>query len=159
MKRESWWTPTQSTRLSLIVTWIALAAALACLPLLWFLPSLMPITGSLPFQSPEEYRATLVPLYLCLLAGIVALILLLRLLGDIHRGDVFTMSNVNRLKAISYCGFFIMLVAVAAAILAPIRLPFIIVAVLAGFLGLLMRVIKNVIDRARELKEESDYTI
>ena len=36
---------------------------------------------------------------------------------------------------------------------------FLLVAACAAFMGLLLRVIKNVFVRARELKEENDFTI
>ncbi|MDR0849616.1 MAG: DUF2975 domain-containing protein [Propionibacteriaceae bacterium] len=152
------WSPEKSVRLSEAVTWVALVCAIVSIPLLPFLPRILYLPGTLLFDSRYLTEA-FVPLYLCLACGVVALVILLFLLRDIGRGEVFTQSNVTRLRVISWCGFAILVVCVAAAILVSARPTFILLAAAAGFLGLLMRVIKNVIDAARLLKEDADYTI
>ncbi len=165
MKREIWWTARKSTTLSIVVTWVALVAAVACLPLLasivWRVEIFSLFVGAALGDEPSSNKLWLlvVALYVCLAAGIVALILLLRLLIDIRGEKVFTSRNVSRLKSISYCGFVIAVVSVVIVAIQPYKLVFGLMAAAAAFLGLLMRVIKNVIDTARELKEESDYTI
>jgi len=89
----------------------------------------------------------------------MAVVVLLRLLHSIQKGEVFTADNVRRLRLISYSGFAIALSCIVGAIITPTHLSFIILAAIASFLGLLMRVIKNVIDAARLLKEDADFTI
>ena len=81
---------------------------------------------------------------------------LYRLVDRIGREEIFTEENIKRLRRISW-----MIFAVAAICLVSVfyYLLFLIVAACAAFMGLLLRVIKNVFVRARELKEENDYTI
>jgi len=154
----SWlWDARKSATLSLVVTWIGLVFAIIAVPLL--VPALQSgwITAA-GLRGGALARAA-GPMYGCLAFGIAALIILLCLLGDIRRGDVFTTANVMRLRLISYCGFAIMLACVVGAVIAPMHAFFTLVALVAGFMGLLMRVIKNVIESARLLKEDADYTI
>jgi len=153
----SFWDARKSATLSLVVTWIGLVFAVAAVPFL------APVLRSGLFTSTGVIGAALThslgPIYACLAFGIAALIILIRLLGSIRRGDVFTVTNVQSLRLISYCGFAIMLACVVGAVIAPMHTFFALVALVAGFLGLLMRVIKNVIEAARLLKEDADYTI
>ncbi|MDR2929740.1 MAG: DUF2975 domain-containing protein [Propionibacteriaceae bacterium] len=146
-----------STLVTLVVTWIGLGGAVA------LIPAIVPIlhqfgTPSGPLSDAVVVRAA-VCLYCCLAIGVAALIILLLLLTSIRRGEVFTAANVARLRLISYCGFAIMVVCVIGAIITQPRPVFLFVALVAGFLGLVMRVVKNVIDAARLLKEDADYTI
>jgi len=134
-----------------------LAASVACVPFLIPILKLVRVPGTI-FDDEFVIRAA-GPLYACLGFGIAALIVLLRLLGDIRREKVFTVSNVNRLRLISYCGFAIMVSCIVGAVIASPRPVFVFLALVAGFLGLIMRVVKNVIDAARLLKEDADFTI
>ncbi|MDR0783497.1 MAG: DUF2975 domain-containing protein [Propionibacteriaceae bacterium] len=150
MSERPLWNAQRSATLSIVVTWIALGLAVACVPLL------VPILN-LVYNPAWVVRAA-GPLYAGLVFGIAALVLLLRVLIDIRRGEVFTVKNVWRLRALSYCGYAIMLACVVGFIVQP-EAGFVLLALIAGFMGLLMRVIKNVIDTARLLKEDADYTI
>ena len=134
-----------------------MAASVACVPFLIPILKLVRVPGTI-FDDEFVIRAA-GPLYACLGFGIAALIVLLRLLGDIRREKVFTVSNVNRLRLISYCGFAIMVSCIVGAVIASPRPVFVFLALVAGFLGLIMRVVKNVIDAARLLKEDADFTI
>jgi len=153
----SFWDARKSATLSLVVTWAGLVLAVVAAPFL------MPALKSGLFTSTglhgDALLRTIGPMYACLAFGIAAEVILLRLLGSIRQEDVFTALNVRRLRLISYCGFAIMLACVVGAVIAPMHAFFALVALVAGFLGLLMRVIKNVIEAARLLKEDADYTI
>ncbi|MCL2783802.1 MAG: DUF2975 domain-containing protein [Propionibacteriaceae bacterium] len=157
MSERHFWDATKSVTLSIVVTWVGLALAVACLPMLVPILKSIRVAGTV-FDSSFVAHAV-GPLYACLAIGIAALIILLRLLGDIRRGDVFTAANVRRLRLISYCGFAIMVACAVGGAIAVPRPIFILLGLIAGFLGLLMRVIKNVIDAARLLKEDADFTI
>jgi len=151
------WDAAKSTRASIVCTWIAIAGAVAVAVILPFLPS---VTQSGPVRVDSDWiRSALPPIYLCLAAGLIALVLLLRLLYGISHDQVFTLDNVKRLRLISYCGFAIALICLLAGILIHALIAWTLIALVAAFLGLIMRVIKNVIDAARLLKEDSDYTI
>ena len=141
----------------MVVAWIGLVLGVVCIPMLIPLLKMVRVDGTI-FDNTFVKNAA-APLYGCLAFGIAALVILLRLLGDILRGEVFTLTNVRRLRLISYCGFAIMVSCGAGAVLAAPRPFFIFLGLVAGFLGLLMRVIKNVIDAARLLKEDADFTI
>jgi len=156
MTENSFWDPRKSATLSIVVTCAGLATAVACYPLMMrILRSMLP--ANIYAESGVLHAAAV--LYTCLTIGVVALLYLLRLLIDIRRGDVFTTDAVRRLRVISYCGFAIMLTCAIGSFFTGQGLFFWFLAVAAGFLGLLMRVIKNVIESARLLKEDADYTI
>jgi hypothetical protein len=95
--------------------------------------------------------------YACCVPAIAALLLLDRLLSNITKGKVFTEENVKALRAISWCCFAeAFILAIAALYFAPILFA---VAIVTAFFGLILRVVKNVIDAAVALKAENDFTI
>ncbi|MCL2737189.1 MAG: DUF2975 domain-containing protein [Propionibacteriaceae bacterium] len=157
MPTHSPWDYRQSATLSLVVTWIALVMGVACVPLLVPILRLIEVPGTV--FDHDFVTDAVGPLYACLVFGLAALVILLRLLADIRRGQVFVPATVRRLRLISYCGFAIMAACAVGAVVAAPRPVFIFLGLVAGFLGLLMRVIKNVIDAARSLKEDADFTI
>ena len=94
--------------------------------------------------------------YPCAFLGIVAVISLIKMLFRIKNGNPFCKENVKSLKLISWCCFFVALITLLGSFL---YLPLIIITVAAGFFGLILRVVKNVIQSAVELKNENDLTI
>ena len=86
----------------------------------------------------------------------VLLFCLYRLLHHIEIDQVFITTNVEYLRRISWSCF-------AGAIICSVSIlyyfPWIFVAVAAAFMGLIVRVIKNIIAQAVELKNESEFTI
>jgi hypothetical protein len=95
--------------------------------------------------------------YACCVPAVAALLLLDRLLSNITKGKVFTEENVKALRAISWCCFAEAVILVIAALyFAPILFA---VAIVTAFFGLILRVVKNVIDAAVALKAENDFTI
>lgn len=84
------------------------------------------------------------------------LVCLYRLLNNLSRGDVFVPQNVSYLRRISWCCFAGMAVCFASFLY---YLPWGIVGLAAAFVGLIVRVVKNVIAEAIVMKEENDYTI
>ncbi len=81
---------------------------------------------------------------------------LLKLLLRIEAGQVFTAENVELLRRISWSCF---LGAGIALVSVLYYYPWFFVAVAAAFMGLIVRVIKNVVAQAVELKNEADYTV
>ena len=79
-----------------------------------------------------------------------------RLLQRIGKAQVFVPANESALRLISWC-----CIAEAAICLvsAAYYIPFLLVSVAAGFMALIVRVIKNVFAEAIALKAENDYTI
>ena len=109
-----------------------------------------------PMDHLPRYIAHLALLYLALAVGLIVLIRLDQLLGNVRRGDVFIAANTGHLRAISYCCF-----AVGTLFIGYGFLWFVgfIVAAAILFLGLILRVLKNVFEQAVALREDNDATI
>lgn len=86
----------------------------------------------------------------------ILLFSLYRLLHHIEHEQIFVTSNVEYLRRISWCCFAGAIICFASI---PYYFPWVFVAVAAAFMGLIVRVIKNVIAQAVELKDESELTI
>ena len=95
--------------------------------------------------------------YLLLVPVAVANGFLVKLLLLVRRRQVFTDGAVSCLRTISWCCF------IEAGLFVVIGVLFfgidLILAFVAGFLGLVLRVVKNVIEEAVALKAENDFTI
>ncbi len=92
-------------------------------------------------------------------AGIVSLALLFclnRLLSNIRKGSVFITDNVKLLRSISWCCFVVSVILLFSGFY---YILFLFGAVAAGFFGLILRVVKNVIEQAVIIKTENDFTI
>ena len=94
--------------------------------------------------------------YVCAPFAAAALYMLIRLLGNILKDQVFIADNVRYLRLISWCCY---AVALAAAIGGIWYVPIFIIAFSTGVVGTLLRVVKNVIHAAVALREENDLTI
>jgi hypothetical protein len=107
-------------------------------------------------KDPGIIVPLLLTIYACSVPGLIAMFSLDRLLTNINRKDVFIDKNVKHLRAISWCSF-----AVSAILFVSgfYYLLFMLVAVAAAFFGLILRVVKNVIEQAVIIKNENDYTI
>lgn len=81
---------------------------------------------------------------------------LLNLLHRIDAGQVFITENVELLRRISWSCF---LGAAIALISMLYYFPWFFVAVAAAFMGLIVRVVKNVFAQAVELQDEADHTV
>lgn len=93
------------------------------------------------------------------ITGIVAMILLFclnKLLANIKNNDIFTVTNVNLLRIISWCCFVVAMILLFSGLY---YILFIFGAIGAGFFGLILRVVKNVIEQAVIIKTENDFTI
>ena len=94
--------------------------------------------------------------YLVLLTALVADILMFFLLLRVKNELVFTSKSVSIIRAVSYCAFVIGVLFIALGYFFKIAF---VVSVAAIFLGLCLRVVKNVIEKACEIKEENDLTV
>ena len=103
-----------------------------------------------------DYRLFLATLYA---GGMVAgwlLVLLYRLLHNIGRGLVFMPENVALLRWLSWGCILGGAVATASMLY---YVPWGMLGLAAGFIGLILRVVKNVFAQAVEIKNENDYTV
>lgn len=78
------------------------------------------------------------------------------LLQRIETEQVFVRENVELLRKISWSCF---LGAAISLVSLFYYFPWVFVAVAAAFMGLIVRVVKNVVAKAIELQEEIDYTV
>jgi hypothetical protein len=110
--------------------------------------------------SPPGIQGTetlfLFTIYVGSVPAAVLLYNLFRLLHRIEEEQVFITENVECLRRISWSCF-------AGAGISLISIyyyfPWVFVAVAAAFMGLIVRVVKNVVAKAVELQNEVDYTI
>lgn len=94
--------------------------------------------------------------YPCAVFAYVTLYSLLRLLFNIKKDEIFTVQNVTYLRRISWCCFAVALITCVSGVF---YVPYLMIAVAAGFVGLMLRVVKNVMQRAVEIREENELTI
>ncbi|MCL2046495.1 MAG: DUF2975 domain-containing protein [Oscillospiraceae bacterium] len=107
----------------------------------------------MPEQRMVYFRATV---YIGLVPAVSLLLLLYGLLHRIGVGEVFVSKNTDCLRYISWCCFAGAAVSMASAFY---WFPWCAIGVAAAFMGLIVRVIKNVVAKAVSLQEEADYTI
>lgn len=111
-------------------------------------------------KSPraQEWQEPL--FYATLYTGGVLLALLLwqlmAVLVRVGRGVVFDRRNVSGLRFVSWVCF---IGALLCGLSAIYYLPWLIVFVVAAFVGLVVRIVKNILAEAIHIKEENDYTI
>ena len=86
----------------------------------------------------------------------ICLYRLWRLLDNIRRGEVFVDANVRHMRVISWCCAWAAGICLASA---GYYLPFGFVAIAAGFMALIVRIVKNAFQQAIAMKDELDLTI
>ncbi|MDR0519659.1 MAG: DUF2975 domain-containing protein [Clostridiales Family XIII bacterium] len=150
------WDSKKSVILSIICTRAVIVFAVAVAAILPWLVSSGFFADS-AFRIQDAVVAKLMPIYYVACAPVLAALFHVNaLLTAIRAGRVFVGANVRYLRVISWCCF------VAAAVFlvgARGSLALIFIAAAAAFAGLLLRVVKNVIQAGVELKDEHDYTI
>ena len=151
------------TQIMVRVCYVTLLAAVIAFPIIVFKGS--DVSGG--FVELEIIKGLggkiLVPFYLVVPAGYAVLISLDKLLSNVKKSKVFDSQNVTLLRIISYCCFYAALVGlVSYFVIAKIYMPMESLFILAlgeGFVGLIVRVVKNVFEKAIEIKEENDLVI
>lgn len=119
----------------------------------WIL-SVLPVFLNL-FLGNKEWFLLIIYLSLYLPVFLIGLNLFF-LLQNIQKGIIFSKDNLEYLRRISWACLFAGIFLLLAGLYQWI---FIILSAMVGFFGLLMRVIKNMLNDAIRLKEENDYTI
>ena len=146
------WTSENSLKLSRIITVAVFALGVIMLFLIPVVTQWYDAVSGKPPIMPILTAA----LYLGDAVFLLAMWELMKLLKNISRQELFTAANVRCVRIISWCCFG------AAAIMAALsfwRLTAFMVAFMAGFVGLILRVVKNMLASAVEMREENDYTI
>ena len=147
------WNKDKSVRLTTVFT-VLLAAALLAADILgflwmpWFISVSAIDPGHLPLLSATIYTGSVFA-WICLYS-------MLKLLRAIRGGDVFTADNARLLRIISWCCAGACLVFLASSLYYP---PFIVIATAAGFMMMIVRIVKNSIQQATGMKTELDLTV
>ena len=111
-------------------------------------------TGALPTLG--EKTAIYLLGYVLLICAAVADGLLIKLLFGIRKGLVFTPATVKCLRHISHL---VMAIGLLFALLTPYFRMACAVGFVILFVGIVLKVVKNVIDEAVTIKSENDFTI
>lgn len=142
----------KSLSITLIIDRIGIAAGIASL----FLIPLFASWYDTYSQKESIFIQFTVIVYLAMFPAFIILFQLNRLLANIRSGSVFTKQNVSILRTISYCCFCIALLSLIMTIW---RLLAAVIFAAFVFVGLLLRVLKNVFEQAVLLREENDLTV
>ncbi|MBQ7295489.1 MAG: DUF2975 domain-containing protein [Clostridia bacterium] len=146
------YTQEKSTKLTLYITY-AFMALLGILMIV-AIPGAGWFFGDIVRES--TIRIMLTAFYVCCPAGWLALIFIMKILRNILKETVFTSTTVSYLRYLSWCCAF---VAIAAAVCGLFYMPLFIFSFGAAFMTLILRVLKNVMAKATEIKSENELTI
>lgn len=127
-----------------------------CVALTGLMVGMYPILAWYFGNSAIRMRCMLICFYLCCPAAWVALISILRLLNNVLHDSVFSASTVKIMRILSLCCGYVTLICAGGCYFSPALLVF---GCGAAFMTLLLWVLKNVMQRATEIKEENDMTV
>lgn len=147
------WNPSKSVVLSLICTKLVIALVILFLVAV---PELVKSYIGYTGKNPGIQTSLMMTIYACSVPGLTALFCLNNLLKNIKRDAVFIEKNVRYLRIISWCSFAVSIILVLSGFY---YIFFLMIAVAAAFFGLILRVVKNVIEQAMIIKNENDFTI
>lgn len=109
------------------------------------------------FRHMENTAHTVIAtFYTCVPFAAIAIYLLIRLLLRIRRSDVFVAENVSALRGLSWCCAAVCMITAVAGFF---YFPFFAVCAAAGFIALILRVVKNAFADAVDIKNENELTI
>lgn len=94
--------------------------------------------------------------YICCPAAWAALVGIIKLLKNIIKEEIFCENNVFLLRLLSWCCAFVCLVCFGFGVR---YFPLLIFSAGAGFMMLILRVLKSVMAKATEIKNENELTI
>ena len=137
---------------SIIVTTMLLALVVVAV---FMLPQIMQVYSKM--RGGIDVTSLMVALYISSIPGLICTLSLLKLLFNIRKNEIFVKQNVTILQVLSYCCLFVGIEYIAICYSRYIAMIF--VGFAAIFIGIILRVIKNVFDKAIEIREENDYTI
>ena len=121
------------------------------------------VSAAMEFPTPRMENTTELDKNLILSLGYIALaivtvidVMLLKLLFRVKVDLVFTPESISLIRLIAWC---VVLLGLVFLVLGWYFLISFFAAFACVFLGICLRVVKNVIEKATEIKTENDYTI
>ncbi|MCM1364846.1 MAG: DUF2975 domain-containing protein [Faecalibacterium sp.] len=144
----------KSAKVTLIITFFFCAALVALMiiahPLLeWFYGS----------ERKTVIKTVMYAFYFCCPAAWISLGSIIKLLFNIINNKIFITQNVNCIRILSWCCAFVSLVCFCTSFAYVTFFVFFIISIAAAFMMLILRVLKNVMAKATEIKKENDLTI
>ena len=125
------------------------ALDLGCWPIVnWF--------AALRHMDQRAAWGILAVLLLCSVFGWIVLWALWRLLGNLRQARVFTEENVRLLHRVSFCCAGAGVICAAGCFFYP---SFLVAAAAAVFMALIVRIVRNVFQKALDMKNELDLMI
>ncbi len=118
----------------------------------WFVGFFIRLRG----MTAPKGLLMMISVYLCSVFAWMVLWKLWRLLANMRRERVFVSENVSLLRAVSWCCAAVALICLLSA---AYYLPFLVAAMAAGFMALIVRIVKNVFQQALSMKDELDFTV
>lgn len=97
--------------------------------------------------------------YPCIILAYFALYSLIKLLLNIKNDDIFIMSNVKHLSCLSWYCFGVCLITLLGVIFCHSMFALLVISAASGFIGMIIRVIKIVFEKAVKIQTENDLTI
>ncbi len=150
------WTVRQSVLLSRVFIGFFAALLLLIDAELVFVLATGSVRSPIPVL-PSQLRAIRVCVCACSVPAWCTLVELWRLMGLLCREEVFSLKTVRLLRIISWCCFSVGAISCAAALF--IHFSVLVISVAAALMGLIVRIVKNIIAQAVAMKDELDYTV
>ena len=128
---------------------------LMTLSIIPFVPEIAGFYDTISGDEPVWLQFTVV-VYVVLAFVIMLLFILFRLLNNISKKVIFVSQNTKYLRIISWCCFLIAGILIVLGIWVTWS---VLIAFVAGFMGLILRILKNVFEEAVSIRQDNDYTI
>ncbi len=156
---------TLSVKISIVITLLFIAALVFITSTAWNYAEIF-----FPDSGIESHTAVILFTYGELIFAYTAAVMLLLLLLNIRKETVFVSANVGYIRLISWMCFAEAVLFFAEGIVyhnfiteavgsALFLAVFLIIAFACAFMGIIVRVVKNIIEQATAIKNENDYTI
>ncbi len=145
------YTSDKSTKLTLGVTY--LAAVILVMLMIFASPIAKYILGE---GAKNAFLSAVAAFYICCPAAWIALYNIRKILKNVLDDTVFSSDTVKLLRQLSWCCAFVATVSFVTTYFCHIFFTF---TIGAAFMTLILRVLKNVMARAVEIKEENELTI
>lgn len=139
-----------------VTLWVTRCVAVLLVALVFLLPRILEWYTGFRFLSEGEQRWITISFYCCTLVIGQALWGLDGLLRRILKGEVFVRRNVQAIRQIQWCCALVGLITLATCLA---YLPLVFLAVIMGFLCLVVSVVAHVMDAAVTIREENDLTV
>ena len=131
--------------------WLGVMAAL-----LIFAPRVLSAYMEFRALPWEIYQVILIDFYLCCIPAAVALLCLLRILGNIRRQQMFDRVNEKLLRVVSWCSLAVAILTLAGGFW---YFPLFFITAAMLFIFLIVRVVCTLLAAGAALEEESSLTI